>query len=135
MRNKAHLANDRSLYRLGVGLFVMALAAFVLFKHILMTEQSLYWLVTLPILFLGMGYGMQKALRWVSVEKYLVNFYLGLKVTKIICLILILLAYIFLFQVDWTFLLPMFFAFYLLYLVWETRFLFRYERSLKTKML
>lgn len=136
MTEKVHgmTRDTKHLFHLAAGLLLVAAGGFMLLRHFFGIREP-YWLVPMPLLFFAMGYGMGKVLRLVPAERYLVNVYLVLKVMKILCLVLVALAYAFVFRVDMILFFPMFFSFYLLYLVWETRFLFRYEKSLKTEML
>jgi hypothetical protein len=132
--SKAMLGN-KYLFHLAMGLLLLTLVGFASLRYLFAIKSSLYWLVSLPFFFFAMGYGMRRALQAISAERYLVNVYLILKITKILCLVAIALVYIFVFHVAFSLFLPIFFSFYLLYLIWETRFLFRYEKNLKTEML
>ena len=125
----------RSLFYLGAGLFAVALVCAVCLKLVLRSEQSFYWLLSLPFLFLAMGCGLRKVLLSVKQQKTLVNVYLLLKIGKILGLVAACLIYIILLQIELAYFLPVFFVFYLFYLVWETKYIFRYEKTLRMEML
>lgn len=98
------------------------------------TEEYIYWYLVIPLFFGVSGYALIKVLRFYFIhnEKHLVNVYLVLRVIKIICIIALIVTYLFILEKEHTrFFLPVIIGFYVIYLVWETKFFFGYERKLK----
>ncbi|MBP8777848.1 MAG: hypothetical protein KBH23_07670 [Bacteroidaceae bacterium] len=97
------------------------------------TPNFLSWMIPLPVVFTAWGYTfiyrLKSALQ--NSEKQLVTIYLLLRVLKILFLLGIAVIYIFLLPDQMLAWIGSFAAFYLVYLVWEMRVFFWFEKSRK----
>lgn len=133
-----HKVIDSAYYRkkllqlilwLGAGMIVGVL----LLGQFLPEGESLAWFPVIPVYFGVMGYVFVKVLKscFPHQEKNLVNVYLLLRVAKIFCTLALVVVYLLLLDVPLYFFLFSIAVFYIIHLIWETRFFFSYEKSLK----
>lgn len=123
----------KNLLRLILWLALGTLVGLIVLGRFLPKEESVSWFPVIPLFFGVMGYVFVRVLKscFPHQEKNLVNVYLLVRVAKIFCTIALVVVYIVFLQVPLPFFLFSIAAFYIVHLIWETRFFFSYEKRLK----
>lgn len=129
---------DSSYYRKNLLWLILWLAlgtlvGLIVLGRFLPKGESVSWFPVIPLFFGLMGYVFVRVLKscFSHQEKNLVNVYLLVRVAKIFCTLALVVVYLTFLQVPLPFFLFSVAAFYVLHLIWETRFFFSYEKRLK----
>ncbi len=114
---------------LGIGALVGLVALWLTMP----AGESVSWFPVIPVFFGILGYVFVRILRACDPyrQKNLVNVYLLLRVIKMLCTLALVLVYGLFLDVPLHFSLTAVAVFYILHLIWETRFFFSYEKQLK----
>ncbi len=129
-------SNQKALAKLIVMLVSLSVLGFFFLEQVSHDRGYMLWLVLLPVFFCLIGYVSIRVLNYLQSarkEKYLVNAYLLMRGVKLFSLIALICFVILLLEnLNVKHFLVTLVVFYVFHLVWETKFFFGYEKSLKT---
>ena len=132
---KSGVLHKKEFLSLFLVLVLLSAGGVLAFEYGIESRDYLYWFIPIPIVFALFGYILMRAINHFSLaerEKHLVNVYLLAKGLKLFVLAaVVVLSFLLLEHIEVKHFLPVFIAFYVCHLVWETGYLFRSEKRLK----